>query len=72
MMTDNTPLPTTLRLVLSNEAGGGRVVVPLEAYIEFDETQSHRLEELVDRWAPFAAPGASRASLLRDRSSARP
>ena len=66
-MTENTPIPPTLRLVLSNEAGGGRIVVPLESYLDFDESQSRMLEELVDRWVPFAAPGSSRSKLRADQ-----
>jgi len=58
---------SSVQLLLSNERGGGRLLVDLEPFIAFDIQMNHRLEQLVDRWHDVAAPRAARGGdLLHD------
>lgn len=57
------------KLVLANNVGLGRVHVDMEAFFEFSFWMAEELEDLVAKWAPAAAPIASRdvASELESR-----
>ena len=42
------------------------VRVPLQAYQQFSQSIDDQLQELVERWAPLAAPNATRRHRRRD------
>ena len=48
------------KLVLVDHAGLGRVRVDMEAFFEFSFWMAEELEDLIAKWAPIAAPNASR------------
>ena len=48
------PPTTTIQLVLANERTGGRLIVGLEPFLAFDIDMTHRVQNLVDRWADKA------------------
>ncbi|MEO8493939.1 MAG: hypothetical protein ABI614_02640 [Planctomycetota bacterium] len=48
------------KLVLVDHVGLGRVRVDMEAFFEFSFWMAEELEDLVAKWAPVAAPNASR------------
>jgi hypothetical protein len=50
------PSTASIQLVLSNERSGGRIVVGLEPFLNFDIDMTHRLRDLVDRWADKSVP----------------
>lgn len=50
------PPATTIQLVLANERTGGRLIVGLEPFLAFDIDMTHRLQNLVERWADKAVP----------------
>ena len=49
-----------LNLVLADENVGGRIVVELEAFLDFDAMIREDLDELEERWAHLAAPRSTR------------
>ncbi|MBC8352346.1 MAG: hypothetical protein H8E66_10180 [Planctomycetes bacterium] len=48
------------KLVLVDHAGLGRVHIDMESFFEFSFWMAEELEDLVAKWAPVAAPDASR------------
>ncbi len=48
------------KLVLVDHAGLGRVRVDMEAFFDFSFWMAEELEDLIAKWAPVAAPNASR------------
>jgi len=48
------------KLVLVDHAGLGKVRVDMEAFFEFSFWMAKELEDLIAKWAPVAAPSASR------------
>ncbi|MCA9124462.1 MAG: hypothetical protein H6822_33965 [Planctomycetaceae bacterium] len=52
--------PAVRKLVLVDHAALGRVHVEMEAFFEFSFWMAEELEDLVAKWAPTAAPNASR------------
>ena len=57
--------PPVLKLVLASEKFGGRIIVGLEPFLEFNGWLHRELETLEDRWVHTAAPAAGRLSLFR-------
>ena len=52
--------PENLQLVLTAHEGMGKIVVSMEAFFEFSFELAEELEDLVAKWAHFAAPKKSR------------
>ena len=55
--------PKSILLVLSTDEQLGRLTVNLESFLAFDGECSNRMDQLVDRWKPLAAPKAARQAL---------
>ena len=56
------PISSILRLVVSNQAFGGRITVPLDAFLDYDEEMNVAIEELLAQWSHYAAPAAQSRS----------
>lgn len=50
------------KLVLVDHPGLGCIHVEMESFFEFSFWMAEELEDLVAKWAPLAAPNASRAN----------
>lgn len=57
------PMSSMLRLVVSDQALGGRISVPLDAFLDYDEEMNVAVEELLAEWSDYAAPAAQSSSL---------
>ncbi|MDG2380231.1 MAG: hypothetical protein P8N76_01015 [Pirellulaceae bacterium] len=59
--------PESLLLVLSKGAGGSRLAVDLESFLQFNAEIDQDLDNLLDRWADFATPSSMREGSWRSR-----
>jgi len=59
--------PESLMLVLAKGAGGSRVTVDLETFLQFNAEIDCDLETLVDRWSDFATPSSMSADVAESR-----
>lgn len=59
--------PPNLLVELAAEDSLGRLIVPLDKFLQFSESISFGLEDLVDDLSRFSTPDSIRNELLKDR-----